>query len=329
MTVNEACWRYWEEFGCRHKTSDDTAAALESIRRLLGSATLLVDVDQEVILQAVRRRAGEQIRRLKKDGERLRKMPVGKAVSNATVNRTFTEPLRRLLRKAKKAWKVPIDLDDYDWSDLLLPEPSERIREIQQGEETRFWQELRSDYHPLVELYMISGRRLSDWIELSKFKVDLPSRTARFPSRKKKRPGEIIVTLTQREFEIVAGEMAKHNHEAVFTYEVQRGKDKGLRRPITKNGFRRVFTNALVAAGIRDFRRHDLRHTFGTRLLRETGNLKLVQKAMDHSDIQSTLRYAHVLDEEVVSARSTVPIYRNSPGAVDIRTAKSDRKRQK
>ena len=55
-------------------------------------------------------------------------------------------------------------------------------------------------------------------------------------------------------------------------------------------------------AGIKDFRFHDYRHDFGTKLLRDSGNLKLVQKAMNHRDIKSTLRYAHVLDEDVASA---------------------------
>ena len=63
-------------------------------------------------------------------------------------------------------------------------------------------------------------------------------------------------------------------------------------------------------AGVKDFRFHDYRHDFGTKLLRETGNLKLVQKALNHRDIKSTLRYAHVLDEDVataVEARRKVP----------------------
>ena len=43
-------------------------------------------------------------------------------------------------------------------------------------------------------------------------------------------------------------------------------------------------------------------HDLGTKLLRETGNVKLVQKAMNHVDIKSTLRYVHVLDDEVAAA---------------------------
>ena len=47
---------------------------------------------------------------------------------------------------------------------------------------------------------------------------------------------------------------------------------------------------------------HDFRHDLDTKLLRETGNLKFVQKALNHSNISSTLRYAHVLDEDVAAA---------------------------
>ena len=47
-------------------------------------------------------------------------------------------------------------------------------------------------------------------------------------------------------------------------------------------------------AGVQDFRFHDFRHDFATKLLRETGNLKIVQRALNHAEIQSTARYAHV-----------------------------------
>jgi integrase len=67
-------------------------------------------------------------------------------------------------------------------------------------------------------------------------------------------------------------------------------------------------------AGVKDFRFHDYRHDFGTKLLRETGNLKLVQKALNHRDIKSTLRYAHVLDADVASAVEAVAKSRKSPG---------------
>ena len=44
---------------------------------------------------------------------------------------------------------------------------------------------------------------------------------------------------------------------------------------------------------------HTLRHTFATRLYRETGNIRLVQKALGHSDLSTTMIYTHVVDEEL------------------------------
>jgi len=45
-------------------------------------------------------------------------------------------------------------------------EADERNREIAPGDEMRYWQALRPDYHPIVEMYLISGRRRSDRVEL-------------------------------------------------------------------------------------------------------------------------------------------------------------------
>jgi integrase len=56
------------------------------------------------------------------------------------------------------------------------------------------------------------------------------------------------------------------------------------------------------AAGVVGFRFHDYRHDIGIKVLRKTGNLKLVQKMLNHADIRSTMRYAHVVDDEVRAA---------------------------
>jgi len=45
-------------------------------------------------------------------------------------------------------------------------------------------------------------------------------------------------------------------------------------------------------AGLDDFRLHDTRHTAATRLLRASGNLKLVQQLLGHEDISTTAKYA-------------------------------------
>ena len=47
---------------------------------------------------------------------------------------------------------------------------------------------------------------------------------------------------------------------------------------------------------------HVLRHTFATDLLRQTKNIRLVQKALGHSDLSTTMIYTHVCDEELEGA---------------------------
>lgn len=42
---------------------------------------------------------------------------------------------------------------------------------------------------------------------------------------------------------------------------------------------------------------HTLRHTFATRLCRETGKIRIVQKALGHSDLSTTIVYTHVVEE--------------------------------
>lgn len=60
-----------------------------------------------------------------------------------------------------------------------------------------------------------------------------------------------------------------------------------------------------VKAGVSEAERvtpHVLRHTFATVLLRETRNIILVQKALGHSDVSTTMIYTHVQDDELEAA---------------------------
>ncbi|MBX3531940.1 MAG: tyrosine-type recombinase/integrase [Rhizobiaceae bacterium] len=105
-----------------------------------------------------------------------------------------------------------------------------------------------------------------------------------------------------------------HHSEWVFTYQAKRTRkydggnqyigttrERGKRYPLTYRGVKSQSKRIRRASGVVDFRFHDIRHDVGTRLLRKTGNLKTVQKALNHADLKSAARYAHVLDEEVAA----------------------------
>ena len=58
--------------------------------------------------------------------------------------------------------------------------------------------------------------------------------------------------------------------------------------------WREWFEDAVETAKIPDFRFHDLRHTFASRLVMAGVDLRTVMELMGHSDISMTMRYAHL-----------------------------------
>jgi integrase len=55
---------------------------------------------------------------------------------------------------------------------------------------------------------------------------------------------------------------------------------------------RRRYQDALDRAGLRRLRFHDLRHTFGTRVIAKA-DIRRVQEWMGHADVKTTMRYLH------------------------------------
>lgn len=74
---------------------------------------------------------------------------------------------------------------------------------------------------------------------------------------------------------------------------------------VATSHLRRSVKRYAEKAGIDEVERvspHTLRHTFATRLYRETGKIRMVQKALGHADLSTTMIYTHVVDEELEGA---------------------------
>ncbi|MGH2902738.1 MAG: tyrosine-type recombinase/integrase [Solirubrobacteraceae bacterium] len=63
------------------------------------------------------------------------------------------------------------------------------------------------------------------------------------------------------------------------------------------SALRRRYQRALKKAALRPLRFHDLRHTFGTRMIAKA-DIRRVQEWMGHADIQTTMRYLHYAPRE-------------------------------
>ena len=290
--------RYWAEVGQFHSTPQTTWWALEWLVQHFGETTLLTQITTERIAEMVARRRGLRIRR-DPVTKALIEIPAER-VANATVNRYAIEPLRKLFRRARDVWLYPVPYPR--WGDLLLSEPQERVREAAADEEARILEALGPDYGRLFRFMMATGARASGAL-LTWPQIDRLNRVARI--RNKAKNGQArwyTIPLTNASLAIL-DECSGHHPTHVFTYTVARtrgGRTKGERLPISDSGFkthwRRRVRKAQLAEG---FRRHDARHTAGTRYVRATGNLKGAQKLLGHSRIETTTRYAHVLLDDI------------------------------
>ncbi len=65
-----------------------------------------------------------------------------------------------------------------------------------------------------------------------------------------------------------------------------------------------AFNSALERAGIRDFRFHDLRHTFGSHLVMSGASIKEVQELLGHKTLAMNTQYAQLTQENKKKAVS-------------------------
>lgn len=291
LLIDDVAARLWNQKAQYDAAPDATSANIDRLVNYFGKTKSLTDIHHSEAKTMVAWRRGHHV----KDRKRA---PL---ISNATVNRSTTKVLQRIFTFAK-AEGAQFD-HEPNWKDLLLPEPVERIRELHDDEAAALNHATRADYEAFFDFVRESGMRLRECVTLRWVEVNFSTRQI---VRIGKGGRRVVFPITGVIREILFPLVGQHP-EFVFTYVAifgnrRLGRVRGQRYPLTYNGTKSVWQTIRANAGVKDFRFHDFRHDFGTKLLRDSGNLRLVQKAMNHSDIKSTLRYVHVLDEDVASA---------------------------
>lgn len=217
--------------------------------------------------------------------------------SNATINREI-DNARALWIRAKKA---RFDVGEVpDWGALRLKVPSRDPRELGEDEEYALFGALRQDVADACDFALKSGWRRAEVISLRWTDCDFKARQAK---TRIKGGDEVKRPLTPTLIALIANQ--PRAGPFVFTYVCKKTRLKrraGERYPMTATVLRSAMKAAKKDAKVEGFRFHDFRHTRGTRIVRATGNLAAAKSALAHKSIKTTLRYAHVLDEDVRNA---------------------------
>jgi integrase len=227
------------------------------------------------------------------DVERF-KAKLAQEVSLATVNRYLTL-LKTILTKAVQWEKTT---DNPALKVRLFKENNQRVRFLDADEEVRLKTVFPPRHWPLVEFALNTGMRRGEMFNLRWRDIDFHNRVITIPQSKS---GEMrYVPMNDTVVEILGNLPSRMKNEWVFPSLTGTTPTNG------NNFTRRVFIPAVKKAEIENFRWHDLRHTFASRLVMKGNDLTTVRDLMGHKDIKMTLRYSHLSPAHKMTAVQTL-----------------------
>jgi integrase len=210
--------------------------------------------------------------------EVVKQKKIESGVTNATVNRVLAV-VRGILNRAVKEW---------EWLDKaphvrLLHEAVNRVRWLTHAEADRLIDELPAHLADMMIFTLSTGLRERNVTRLEWSQVNMHQRQAWIHSDQSKSKKAIAVPLNDDALAVLRRQIGKHETR-VFTY-------KGNAVDIANT---RAWRNALVRANIKDFRWHDLRHTWASWHAQNGTPLHALQELGGWSDGEMVKRYAHL-----------------------------------
>ncbi|MBI5578783.1 MAG: site-specific integrase [Deltaproteobacteria bacterium] len=198
----------------------------------------------------------------------------------SSVNRALS-CLRHMLVKAVE-WDMLRRNPFEDGGQLHKRENNEILRFLTEDEIRRLLAECKGYMHDLVTCALNTGMRKTEMLTLRWDQI---------------RDGLIYLTQTKSDTrrEIPVNEDLAEVFKGIRKREGLRSEFVFTHKETTVENYANyAFRGACRRAGIVNFRFHDLRHTFASHFIMRGGDLKALQEILGHSDIKTTMRYAHL-----------------------------------
>lgn len=152
-------------------------------------------------------------------------------------------------------------------------------------------QKWMQDNYDLVVMLIDTGARYSEIANIAWKDIDLNRGEIRL--WRSKVQNESVIYMTDRVETILHRRLRGSNAPTVFVNKA--GDKRGYSAVAIRKAFRR--------AGLDDCTIHTLRHTHATRLIQNGLSIQEVKAVLGHSDIRTTMRYAH-LEQAVVTRKA-------------------------
>ena len=222
----------------------------------------------------------------------------------ATIEYTFNR-LKAALNRAVE-WEF---IESHNLSSVkIAKEDNTRIRYLSESEEAALLKALAAreaqlcednDAHqyadfftPLITLAMHTGMRKGEMLTLRWESVSFENRYLTILSENAKSKKKRTIPMNDTVFNMLSQWRAQNlNEEYVFIHEGKR-----------VSFFQYPWQNLLKVAGVDNFRFHDLRHHFASKLVMAGVDLNVVRELLGHADLKMTLRYAHLAPAHTAAA---------------------------
>jgi len=208
----------------------------------------------------------------------------------ATINRHIST-LKHMLNKAVQ-WDM---VEDYVLKRVrqvkLLEENNRRLRYLSKEECQALLSFCKDELKAIVTTALNTGMRKGEILSLKCDNVDMRHGFILLDKTKNGERREIPINETLRQ--TLQGLTRRLDVPYVF-YDHTNGKPY--------QDVKKSFKTALRKSGIKDFKFHDLRHTFASHLVMAGIDIATVKELLGHKTLTMTLRYAHLAPSHKVKA---------------------------
>ena len=182
---------------------------------------------------------------------------------------------------------------------LIKGVENKRLRYLNRDEEKRLMEAIKCPLLREIVIFALNtGLRKKEILSLKWNSVNFETKCIILEPSETKNRKRHVLPLNSRAWQIIKRRFRQRVEGCPYVFH---------RNGRKINSIRTAFENSLKRAGIENFHFHDLRHTFASRLVQKGVDLYVVKELLNHSDITTTQRYAHLRLDNLKKAVEKLP----------------------